>query len=330
MASKVQGAALAFRKTFTFPSKDLTRWYPQHMYTGMKDMQRKLKSVDCILELHDARVPFSGRNPNFSSRLTAVKPHVLLLNKMDMAHSKYDDVVISQLKSEGISNVLYIKSTQPHKNIGKIVPLVTDLIKKSDRYNRREAYDYNIMIIGIPNVGKSSLINALRHKYLQIKGQATRVGALAGVTKSVLMKIKISEDPLIYLLDTPGIMTPSAQDAEVGLKLALCGNMNDNLVGVELMADYLLYWLNKNGNYSYTDYLGLEEPCDDIRLVLYKTAVALRATLKVRTYEGLAVKPDLDAAATHFVLGFRQGIFGRVVLDVDKLQLTEQSCVESC
>lgn len=320
MSSKVKGAVSAFRKTFTFAPKDMTKWYPSHMHSGMKDMQRKLKSVDCILELHDARVPFSGRNPNFQRMLTAIKPHILLLNKMDLADPALDDDVITQLKAEGVRNVLHIKSSRPAVNTDKIVPLVTNLIQNSERYHRREEYEYNIMIIGIPNVGKSSLINTLRNRYLGLKGQATRVGALAGVTKSVLQKIKICEDPLLYLYDTPGIMTPLAKDVDTGLKLALCGNMNDHLVGEEIMADYLLYRLNRKQNFSYTDYLGLDEPCDDIRLVLYKTAIALRATVKVKTHSGHEIKPDLHAAANHFIRGFREGLFGKMLLDDDGLQ----------
>ncbi|CAN8027945.1 unnamed protein product [Ixodes persulcatus] len=215
------------------------------------------------------------------------------------------------------------------------------MIRNSERFNRREEYDYNIMVIGIPNVGKSSLINSLRRNHLGRKGQATRVGAKAGVTMSVLERIKasysltttsrvllqISQEPSMYLLDTPGVLCPTVKDPVVALQLALCSCMPDHLVGVTLMADYLLYWLNQNNNYRqgpwrarywalcYVDYLGLDGPCDDIRLVLYQAAVAAGSTMKRRTHEGWSIRPNLDAAAQQFIRGFRQGLLGRVVFD---------------
>lgn len=103
-------------------------------------MQAMLKHVDCILELHDARVPLGGRNSNFASMLTAIKPHVLLLNKMDLADPSQEQEVVDQLRAQGTSHVLHIKSSEPSKNINKIVPLVVDLIRSSERYNRREVH----------------------------------------------------------------------------------------------------------------------------------------------------------------------------------------------
>ncbi|CAN8010215.1 unnamed protein product [Ixodes pacificus] len=272
MATKIQGMNSTFRKSFQLAPKDMAKWFPTHMYTGMKDMQRKLKSVDCILELHDARisffqvaihVPFSGRNPNFATMLTAVKPHLLLLNKRDLADPDVEHRVVQQLQEQGVRNVLHIRSSDPSENINKIVPTVANMIRSSERFNRREEYDYNIMVIGIPNVGKSSLINSLRRSHLGRKGQATRVGAKAGVTMSVLERIKasysptttfcvlpqISQEPSMYLLDTPGVLCPTVKDPVVALQLALCSCMPDHLVGATLIADYLLYWLNQNNNY---------------------------------------------------------------------------------
>ncbi|KAL1442552.1 hypothetical protein MTO96_030719 [Rhipicephalus appendiculatus] len=239
-SSSFQAATTAFRKAFDVAPKNIAKWFPTHMYTGMKDMQRKLKSVDCVLELHDARVPLSGRNPHFLSMIAAIKPHILLLNKTDLADPNLKATVVQQLRDQGTQNILHIRSTEPSRNVDKIMPMVADLIRHSERYNRQEVFDFNIMVIGIPNVGKSSLINALRKMHLGKKGPATRVGATAGVTMRVLERIKISEDPQMYLLDTPGILS--------------C--MLDHLVGNVLMADYLLYWLNQQHNYSYVDYLG--------------------------------------------------------------------------
>lgn len=97
-----------------------------------------------------------------------------------------------------------------------------DLIHNSDRFNRSDQRDFNVMVIGIPNVGKSSLINTLRGLYMK-KKSAAAVGKMAGVTKSVMEKIKINANPPIYLLDTPGILEPKVDHLETVMRCALCG-----------------------------------------------------------------------------------------------------------
>lgn len=113
-------------------------------------------------------------------------------------------------------------------------------------------------MVGIPNTGKSSLINALRTLNLRKSGSATPVGNRPGVTRAVMNKIKISESPLVYLLDTPGILIPDMKSLEASMKLALCETVVENTVGPVRIADYLLYWLNKTGNFQYVSHLQLE------------------------------------------------------------------------
>ena len=104
------------------------------------------------------------------------------------------------------------------------MPTVLDLIKASNRYNREDLIGYNLMIIGVPNVGKSTIINKLRNNYLKVRGRATITGALPGVTKSVLERIKINANPPIYLYDTPGVLEPKVnRDIETIMRCALCG-----------------------------------------------------------------------------------------------------------
>jgi ribosome biogenesis GTPase A len=110
------------------------------------------------------------------------------------------------------------------------MPTVVDLIQKSDRFNREDIYDFNLMIIGIPNVGKSTIINKMRHMYLRVGGKATITGALPGVTRSVLERIKINANPPVYLFDTPGVLEPKIDKSlEVTMRCALCGqSLNRN------------------------------------------------------------------------------------------------------
>ena len=176
------------------------------------------------------------------------------------------------------------------------------------------------MIIGVPNVGKSSLVNILRNRHLNKKA-ASQVGAVAGITRSVLTRIKICEDPLIYILDTPGVLTPKIQNVDMGMKLALCSCFQDHLVGEDLIADYLLFWMNKNKNYLYLEALGLHEPTDDIMHALMSGASKIGAIVRMKSFETNCIekKLNLNAAAKYFVAAFRKGEFGKICLDEKQL-----------
>lgn len=315
MASSVVRYGLRMRETFSVVNQDVAQWFPGHMAKGLNQMQRKLKSVDCIVEVHDARIPISGRNPLFEHTLSAIKPHVLVLNKMDLADLRHRNGIVKHHTKEGIKHVIFTNCKRPEsRGIKSIIPTVAEMIKNTERYNRSEETVYQLMVIGVPNVGKSSLINALRAKYLR-KSKATQVGGLPGITQSVLEKIKVCEDPKVYLLDTPGVLAPKIRDVETGLKLALAATIKDHLVGEENIADYLLYRLNKNGNHSYVKYLNLEEPTDNIRQLLGLAAVNNGWKRKVRTQSGTQVIPDLQLSASKFIKGFRMGVFGPMILD---------------
>ncbi|XP_073974220.1 mitochondrial GTPase 1 [Rhodnius prolixus] len=303
-----------FRDKFVPPDKNILKWFPGHMGKGMKQIEQKLKNVDCLVEVHDARIPISGRNIKFNY-FSKVKPHILVYNKKDLADlNKIGEL---QKLKESANQVIFTNcKDQSCRGVKRVIPSSVELISKSDRYNRSEKNEYLIMIIGVPNVGKSSLINILRNKYLN-KANASPVGAIAGITKSIMTKIKVCQKPLVYLLDTPGILNPSIRDWEEGLKLASVSTMQDHLVGPQIIADFLLFWLNKNNNFSYVNYLGLREPSDVITEVLTLTAVNLNKTVKIRSVEQgyIKVQPDLDAAAYHFISAFRRGEFGKVMLD---------------
>ncbi|XP_013194261.1 mitochondrial GTPase 1 [Amyelois transitella] len=321
MATKFDAAAYNFRQKMPYISKDLLRWFPGHMNKGLKQMQRKLNSVDCVIEVHDARIPFSGRNPIFTNTLTGAKPHILVLNKKDLTINSLIPRITDQLKAEqNIQNIVFTNSKDQYcRGLKSLRPLMVDLIKDSNRYNRSEESDYNVMIIGVPNVGKSSLINMLRSRNLRIK-HALPVGAVAGVTRSLMTKIRINNDPTIFMFDTPGILEPSVTNVEMGLKLALCASLQDHLVGEEAIADYLLFWLNKHGKFKYVDYMGLEEPCDDINKVLIAGAVKFNRIRKTRDYDNsVRVVPDLIEVARTMIKAFRTGELGRTLLDIDLL-----------
>lgn len=273
-----------------------------------------------VLEVHDARIPLSGRNPEFHYALTSAKPSILVLNKKDLVDRDLHSKIIKRLKRDSefpVNNVIMTNcKDQKCDGVKKIVPTAIELISNSERFNRSELKEHSIMIIGVPNVGKSSLVNILRNRHLKMAG-ASHVGAVAGITRSLLTRIKISEDPLIYILDTPGVLLPNIKDHEMGMKLALCSCFQDHLVGEDLIADYLLYFLNKNGNFFYLNEVGLDEPTDDITHLLLACASKLGRTKKIRSMidGSFESKPDFQAAAKHFIGAFRKGEFGRFSLD---------------
>ncbi|XP_036402846.1 mitochondrial ribosome-associated GTPase 1 [Megalops cyprinoides] len=310
--------ASKFRAVFDFGDREIAHWFPGHMAKGMKQMKANLKKVDCIIEIHDARIPFSGRNPLFQESLD-VRPHLLILNKMDLADPSSKQKVLKQLEKDGVENVLFTDSLrQIDDSIKKIVPLVTELIESRPRFHREEDINYCLMVIGVPNVGKSSLINALRRTNLK-KGKASKVGGEPGITKAVLTRIQVCERPPVFLLDTPGVLPPKIESIETGMKLALCGTILDHLVGEDIIADYLLYSLNRLEKFSYVDKYELGEPCDDIQNVLKRIAVKLGKTQRVKAITGVGnitiTMPNYTAAAYDFIRAFRKGELGRVMLD---------------
>ncbi|XP_050816236.1 mitochondrial ribosome-associated GTPase 1 isoform X2 [Gopherus flavomarginatus] len=291
------GALRAWRQRFDFGGREVAAWFPGHMAKGLRQMKESLRKVDCLIEVHDARIPFSGRNPAFQEAL-GIRPHLLVLNKMDLADLTHKAKILERLEQEGLRNVLF-----------------TNCVKDE---NVKKNVEYCIMVIGVPNVGKSSLINSMRRLHLK-KGKASRVGGEPGITKAVLTRIQVSERPLMYLLDTPGVLAPRIESVEAGMKLAVCGAIRDHLVGEGVMADYLLYTLNKQQQFSYVERYGLGEPSDDIESVLKRVAMKLGKTHKVKVLTGTGdvnvIAPDYPAAAYELLRTFRKGELGQVLLD---------------
>ncbi|NXF38603.1 MTG1 GTPase, partial [Nyctibius bracteatus] len=310
------------RERFDFGGRDVASWFPGHMAKGLRQMRASLRRADCLIErtvtlLSSSHIPLSGRNPMLREAL-GIRPHVLVLNKMDLADPRRQPVSAgaglarwgSHMSLQGVTALLPVSL--------QIVPLVAELVGNSPRYHRAESTEYNILVIGVPNVGKSSLINSLRRLHLK-KGKATAVGGEPGITKAVLTRIQVCEQPLMYLVDTPGVLPPKLGDVETGMKLALCGAIRDHLVGEDIMADYLLYTLNKRQQFGYVQRYGLAEACDAIEPVLRRVALAQGRTQKVKVLTGTGnvnvTMLNYPAAAYEFLRDFRAGRLGRVTLD---------------
>ncbi|NWS32310.1 MTG1 GTPase, partial [Polioptila caerulea] len=270
-----------------------------------------------------SHIPLSGRNPALQEAL-GIRPHVLVLNKMDLADPRRQTVSGGTGPDGGQPWYHSRECCQPGQSDSpvpvplQVVPMVAKLVADGPRYHRAESSEHNILVIGVPNVGKSSLINSLRRLHLK-KGKATAVGGEPGITKAVLSRIQVCEKPLMYLVDTPGVLPPRLGDVETGMKLALCGAIRDHLVGEDIMADYLLYTLNKQQQFGYVQHYGLGQPCDRIEPLLKHVALTQGRTQKVKVLTGTGnvnmMMLNYTAAAYEFLRDFRAGHLGRVTLD---------------
>ncbi|NWX59407.1 MTG1 GTPase, partial [Promerops cafer] len=309
------------RERFEFGGRDVASWFPRHMAKGLRQMRLALRRADCLVER--SHIPLSGRNPALQEAL-GIRPHVLVLNKMDLAEPRRQPVSAGAGRAGGSGGVTGSGCCQPgHCDSPvpvplQVVPMVARLVADGPRYHRAESSEHNILVIGVPNVGKSSLINSLRRLHLK-KGNATAVGGEPGITKAVLSRIQVCEKPLMYLVDTPGVLPPRLGDVETGMKLALCGAIRDHLVGEDVMADYLLYTLNKQQQFQYVQRYRLGQPCDRIEPLLQHVALARGRTQKVKVLTGTGnvnmMMLNYPAAAYEFLRDFRAGRLGRVTLD---------------
>lgn len=306
----------SFRKKYNFPPDAAKNWFPGHMHKGLKDMQRRLTDVDCVIEVHDARIPLSGRNTTFKETISGVRPHILVLNKEDLIPREGRDEIVQKIKSADniVSQVVFTHGRYGGcHGMKSILPSAIKLIEESNRYHRAGAPDKTIIIIGIPNVGKSTIINQLRHRHMFMAGRAAAVGSKPGVTKVVQEKIRVCDSPRVYLLDTPGISKPNIRNINVGMKLAACNTLNDRVIGQHFICDYLLWYMNLHHQFDYVDYMELDQPEDDVMVLLSKIALVNKKLKKQGTV------PDLEYATEKFLKAFRHGAFGRINLDADLL-----------
>ncbi len=212
------------------------QWYPGHMTKTRRKMEEDLKLVDAVCEIVDARIPLSSRNPDIAS-ICGNKPRMVILNRIDLADPNMTSQWSNYWRSQGFAVVC--TDCKSRKGIDKFVPAVKELLaEKLQRYAERGFVNkpLKLMIVGIPNVGKSTFIN-------QIAG---RKGAKAenrpGVTRG---KQWVTVDRGLLLLDTPGILWPKFDDEEVGRRLAYTGAVKDDVIDIETLACHLIAMLHK-------------------------------------------------------------------------------------
>lgn len=278
------------------------QWYPGHMTKAKRMMQEDIKLIDIVIELLDARTPLSSKNPDIDA-LAANKSRMILLNKADMADAKKTALWETYFINQGF----FVQSIDSRKNSG--MKPVTDMIReackeKIERDRKRGIINRPIraMIVGIPNVGKSTFINSFAKK------SCTKVGNKPGVTKGKQW-IRIGKD--VELLDTPGILWPKFEDQEVGIRLAFVGSINDEILAKSELALKFIQFLKNNYCNALKDRYNI-----DIDIQNSKDFEILAEIAKARLCLLKGNEPDLDKAAGILLDDFRSGRLGKMTLEV--------------
>ena len=211
------------------------QWYPGHMTKTRRQIEADLKQVDAVCEIVDARIPMSSRNPDIDA-ICGNKPRIVILNRMDLADPAATKRWAEYFKRKGMAAVP--TDCKSRKGIADFQPAVRTVLKEKIERNAAKGMNkpVRVMIVGIPNVGKSTLIN-------QISG---RKGAKAenrpGVTRG---KQWVTVDSSLLLLDTPGILWPKFEDPQVGMMLAYTGAVKDGIMDIEELACFLIQLLHR-------------------------------------------------------------------------------------
>lgn len=212
-------------------------WYPGHMVKTKRQILEDLKLVDIVLELLDARIPISSQNPDIKE-IVGNKKKIVLLNKCDLAQERENQKWIEDFEKKGIKSVL--TDSNSGAGVQELIRVVKELAKEDlSKMTKkgRVGKSVRIMILGIPNVGKSSLINRMAKK------TSAGVGNKPGFTKQKQW-IRVSDE--IELLDTPGILWPKFESKKVGLHLSVTGTIKDEILEKTQMAFYLIKWFIQN------------------------------------------------------------------------------------
>ncbi|NLZ81534.1 MAG: ribosome biogenesis GTPase YlqF [Clostridiales bacterium] len=281
------------------------QWYPGHMTKAKRMMKEDIKLVDLVIELLDARVPLSSRNPDIDE-LGKNKARLILLNKADLASPKWNEQWVKWFQDKDFFVVkINARNNNGMKAIQAEIDKACQAKKERDRKRGILNRPVRAMVVGIPNVGKSTFINSFAGK------ASTKTGNKPGVTKG---KQWIRLNKNVELLDTPGILWPKFEDQEIGLKLALIGSIKDDILNKsDLSLSLIQFLLKKYPGTLEKRYGVVEEKSAPIDLD-YSVEI-LNQIAKKRLFLLKGNEFDLEKASFTVIDEFRSGKLGNITLE---------------
>ena len=274
------------------------QWYPGHMAKAQREIESKVKLVDIVIELVDARAPFSTHNPELDYMIKN-KPRLYILTKKDLADPKATDALIAEFKRQGHSAIAVdLKNFKEEKKIVNMCRYQLKEKREKEAARGLKPKPIRALVAGIPNVGKSTFINSYAGK------ACAKTGNKPGVTKG---KQWIRLNKTLELLDTPGILWPKFEDQEVGKRLAFIGSIKDEILNLEELSLELLDYIRTNYPGLLNTRYGIEEDGTPVSLL---EAVADKRRCLIRGQE-----IDYAKAAGIVMEEFRNGKIGRITLE---------------
>ncbi len=277
------------------------QWYPGHMTKAKRMMQENISLIDLVIELVDARAPLSSRNPDIDE-LGKHKSRLILLNKSDLADPGLNQRWMSFFKEKGFY-VLEVNA-KTGQGLKAIQGMVREACKEKIERDRKRGIKnrpVRAIVVGIPNVGKSTFINSFAGK------ACTKTGNKPGVTKGKQW-IRLNKE--LELLDTPGILWPKFESEEVGRKLAMIGSMNDEILQMTELAEALVTYLLSHYRRALLDRYQIEEDGQS-----YTAQEVMEAVCENRKCYKKGQELDYEKAAALVIDDFRSGRIGQITLE---------------
>ena len=274
------------------------QWYPGHMTKAKRMMQENIKLIDVVIELVDARIPLSSKNPDIDS-IAKNKARIILLNKYDLASPERTEQWKEWFEKKGFFVALV--NSKKGTGVKAVHEVILQACKENIERDRKKGIlnrPVRAMIVGIPNVGKSTFINSFAGK------ACTKTGNKPGVTKG---KQWIRLNKNVELLDTPGILWPKFEDQTVGLRLAFIGSIKEEILNVLELSLELIAFIREN--YPNTLIKRYEIETEDDSVVVLEQ-IAVRRSCKLKGDE-----LDLNKAAGILLDDYRSGRLGRITLE---------------